>query len=1652
MATIGTITTVFDSDLSGLQRGTSDASSLLRGLVASVEQITDQLELASESTVAVRAAVDTSEVEDLGEEIERQAPTVHVHADASEAVAEASRASQALARMRETFTEIAAAEQPLSGISDTMRAVGGAATAAGDAIELSVSGGSWERSFEAAIVAAGRYRVALAAVGTVAASVAASTGGFTSVIQALRGDVTATRAVIASLGGSLSGLAAGAAVYAAAMGVARYATAGMNEEARGYVDSAVQAAAAGTALYASTRAAAIGLRAFREAAGDSGGIAGVVAGGFRRMGEQARATSGPIGDVAGVLGDLFAAIELVSVAADDRASLNTWIGTALRLGATSAVFGALTGAVYGLANGGMGPLAGAVSGASAAVERFVGILPSIAIYSAAAAVATGRVRHEMHHMAGEIVSIRNMADRFGMATQQVEELRYAASIAGVSMSQLAKGQQQFYSSLSKIRIGQINTENVREAKLAFDKLNISVATLKAEKPHEIFEMVAEALNKIEDPADRSAIAFDLFGKSGVNILPALKNIKRAKEEVERLDVTTNSLDFARGEEMAASFSRLERASASFGEAGLTGFLELTVGINNFLADVLGGFATLSQNSGSLFADMTEPLAQVIEVSGRVINILARMAAALMKVTAALSNFPIAARLVQVLGEYARQAMVPIEALADTLNEIAAITYDSMVPEYFSAVAKATSGAAEGAEGAAEGMSPLVKAIQEAAVNFAIGIASAAAFTIAMMPLAPLFGGLEARLWTLAQATWTWIRSLSVGSVIQGAVRLIRLLTIDLVQLAAQALLTSISYVAAMVRMEAGSGTRILLTIRRFVMLGATMVYTLVTTTAIAVGQFLLGMARMVLSVNMASIAMAASWVVATLGIGLLLLAAYEIYNNFDALTDYFSNWQENLAKLFTFDGMREAIKGIADYFKGMFVGAVNATIGFFGGMAGRIAALWGGIEEPKAIDSAKASAEDIAKSRQEYADVAAKKQRAINDAGSQIGAVFGFEYESEPIKRFVEDQEEVKAAVGRSRDSMDELFVESGKFGDKAEEASQRALKEFNNLQEEFRKSPETGSPMSLEEFEKRAQKIAEETRENFTLFSDEDAATALKKNREFFKSLNSSVKDFAKSAREVSSGTIVEGQFFPTSQAIKEELARVQDEYEKAVADIQRKKQKGQFGSGEAGDENAAIAVEEAQRAQKRSMDAIGRDTGFADEIRKKLETAFLSGPEKLEKELEKIADNKSLNKVEAALAAQSAKKEYAEGLFGTSVGSEFKDKSNSVQFLDQSRQRGASLSLAAEGRSALGLDEDLGNTMAIGVEKINDMFGQAGKSVNDARAALAGMPGDLALYDEAIAKNREKVLQSVGVEKSGIEKLKELNQKLAAVGATQTETDEAMRKATEGFVSSLGVTKTPLEDFQIASSNIAEQFGMAGLSLDQVRIRLNGNAAQLGLFERAVKAANEGLLASVGIEKTPAVEFAEMMKKITEAGGNLTAEQKQLAESTAKRKRDEALGAGETSANFKARFDDQQKRLEEAYGKDGKNAPEEFAAGMRALMKTLPGGQDSPLVKFREDLAKLNASGIGGREYAERKTSLQAELQDSLMPALQSVMPDRRQAEGADTRSKAGVDTFFRILRGNDNPSLKAQLQVVRNTRELVEATKDKNAAPVIAQLGRR
>ena len=106
----------------------------------------------------------------------------------------------------------------------------------------------------------------------------------------------------------------------------------------------------------------------------------------------------------------------------------------------------------------------------------------------------------------------------GLAVEELEILQFAASQSGVGTEALNKSMQKFSRTIGDADQG------IKESSDAFDLLGISITANdgKLKDSSTLFVEVAEAIKGIEEPARRSAIASDLFGRSGGELLPLLQ--------------------------------------------------------------------------------------------------------------------------------------------------------------------------------------------------------------------------------------------------------------------------------------------------------------------------------------------------------------------------------------------------------------------------------------------------------------------------------------------------------------------------------------------------------------------------------------------------------------------------------------------------------------------------------------------------------------------------------------------------------------------------------------------------------------------------------------------------------------------------------------------------------------------------------------------------------------------------------------------------------------------------------------------------------------------------------------------------------------------------------------------------------------------------
>lgn len=136
----------------------------------------------------------------------------------------------------------------------------------------------------------------------------------------------------------------------------------------------------------------------------------------------------------------------------------------------------------------------------------------------------------------QLDALNDIANRTGVSVEALQAYGQAAKLAGVETEAFAK-----YVQKLTISIGEAAGDE--KAQKAFSDLGIAFDELRTKSPAEQFEMVADALSNISDPAERAAAAVKLFGKGGIELGPLFTEgpgaMKAMREEAERLGMVVS---------------------------------------------------------------------------------------------------------------------------------------------------------------------------------------------------------------------------------------------------------------------------------------------------------------------------------------------------------------------------------------------------------------------------------------------------------------------------------------------------------------------------------------------------------------------------------------------------------------------------------------------------------------------------------------------------------------------------------------------------------------------------------------------------------------------------------------------------------------------------------------------------------------------------------------------------------------------------------------------------------------------------------------------------------------------------------------------------------------------------------------------------------
>jgi hypothetical protein len=145
--------------------------------------------------------------------------------------------------------------------------------------------------------------------------------------------------------------------------------------------------------------------------------------------------------------------------------------------------------------------------------------------------------------AGKIFSnvgddLAKMAARTGMSVEALSELRYAADLSATSLESIEGAMRKLQVNLTKA------DEDGQQAADAIGALGLSVEGLKAMSPDDQLMAIADAIAGIQDPAQRTAFAMRVMGKSATELLPLFsggaKGIAEMRARARELGLTMST--------------------------------------------------------------------------------------------------------------------------------------------------------------------------------------------------------------------------------------------------------------------------------------------------------------------------------------------------------------------------------------------------------------------------------------------------------------------------------------------------------------------------------------------------------------------------------------------------------------------------------------------------------------------------------------------------------------------------------------------------------------------------------------------------------------------------------------------------------------------------------------------------------------------------------------------------------------------------------------------------------------------------------------------------------------------------------------------------------------------------------------------------------
>lgn len=190
--------------------------------------------------------------------------------------------------------------------------------------------------------------------------------------------------------------------------------------------------------------------------------------------------------------------------------------------------------------------------------------------------------------------LSDLSAQTGIGTTALQRFEYAGKLVGVSLDTMAMAVGQMQRRLASNEDGAVQ---------ALERLGITLADLRGMAPEAQFEAIASQISRIPDPAERTRVAMEIFGRSGAQLLPLLRtDLKAVGDEAERLGAVMGDRVVAAGDKLDDLWTKLMASM----KASIFNTIEPTITKWEALTFAIERYSLVVRSAGNVVAVPTGP--------------------------------------------------------------------------------------------------------------------------------------------------------------------------------------------------------------------------------------------------------------------------------------------------------------------------------------------------------------------------------------------------------------------------------------------------------------------------------------------------------------------------------------------------------------------------------------------------------------------------------------------------------------------------------------------------------------------------------------------------------------------------------------------------------------------------------------------------------------------------------------------------------------------------------------------------------------------------------------------------------------------------------------------------------------------------------------